>query len=121
MKKRYFLVPLLIFIIGILILVNRQGKNYQELPFSSNTALPVSNTSKVEYSCEKGKTAYQLLEEKNQVESSESNLGKYVVAINGVKQAEGKYWLYSVDEKEATVSATSYICQNNEKIIWELK
>jgi len=121
MKKWYFLVPVVIFLAGVLLLLNRQNSFSTQIPEASNEVLPVSNTTKVEYECEKDKTAFELLEEKNQIQASESDFGKFVVTINGVEQGEGKYWLYSVDDKEATVSATGYVCQGQEKIKWELK
>jgi hypothetical protein len=120
MKKWYFLVPVLVFIAGVVFL---QTRSRGALPPVQPTPTPLqnSNIDKVEYTCESGKTAFDSLNEKNQVKSTDSSLGKLVTAINGKEQGNGKYWLYSVDDKEATVGATAYNCQGGEKITWELK
>ncbi len=77
---------------------------------------------KFEYLCESGKTAFELLQHTTQnVEFQGSSFGRFVTSINGVKQGNGKYWLYFIDSKDATISADAYICQGDEKIKWELK
>ncbi len=84
----------------------------------------LSSTTKkeVSYNCQPGKTAFETLQENhNQVNYQGSSFGRMITGINGVSQGNGKYWLYSVDGKDATVSADAYICQGNEKIKWELK
>jgi hypothetical protein len=73
------------------------------------------------YECEKGKSAFDVLDEKANVQFSESSFGKLVTSIDGKAQGDGKYWLYSINDKEATVGATAYICNGNEAIKWELK
>lgn len=73
------------------------------------------------YDCQPGKTVFELLESNSQVTFDSTSFGKLVTSINGMPQGEGKYWLYNVDSKEATVGAESYVCQSSEKIKWELK
>lgn len=73
------------------------------------------------YECEANKTAFDVLDEKFEVEFSESSFGKLVTVIDGKSQGDGKYWLYSIDGKEATMGATAYICNGKEEIKWELK
>lgn len=74
------------------------------------------------YDCQKGKTALEVLLLRNDfVETEESDLGAFVTSIGNTPQGNGKYWLYSVDNKEATISASAYVCQDSEKIRWELK
>lgn len=74
------------------------------------------------YKCEEGKSAYErLMESYPSVKTKDSSFGKMITEIAGVAQGNNKYWLYSVDEKEATVGAQAYICQNQEDIKWELR
>jgi len=75
----------------------------------------------VSYNCEQGKSVFDVLKNKETVESSDGSFGKFVSGINGVSQGNGKYWLYSVDGQEATVGASDYICKGGENITWELK
>lgn len=75
----------------------------------------------VTYKCEADKTAFELLKQENKVEFTESEFGALVTSINGRAQGENKYWLYSVDDKEATISASQYVCQGEEIVKWELK
>lgn len=83
----------------------------------------VANEQKVmvSYSCEEGKSVFDLLSSKENVEANDGSFGKFVSEINGVSQGNGKYWLYTVDGQEATVGASAYICKGGEAIIWELK
>jgi hypothetical protein len=79
------------------------------------------NKDQFDYDCPKDQTAFDVLQSKAQIEFKESSFGKLVTKINGTEQGNGKYWLYSVNDKEATVGATQYICSGDEKIKWELK
>ncbi len=80
------------------------------------------DNSVVQYRCQPDKTAFELLTENNhQVDFDESSFGKLITSIDGRAQSDGKYWLYSVDDKEATVGAEAYHCQSTEQIKWELK
>ncbi len=114
-------------VIGILsfifILVkNKSSEESNEALGRKVEAIPTASvTEKFSYICEKEKSAYEVLAAKAQVEANDSSFGKMVTSINGVKQGGGKYWLYSVDEKEATVGASSYLCLGGENINWELK
>lgn len=92
----------------------------KEIKSPEDAAAPVQN-QKVSYKCEAGKNAFELLEANNQVDAQDSSFGKFITSINGQTMGGGKYWLYSAEGKDATVSASSYICQNNEEILWELK
>ncbi len=85
-----------------------------------NSSVASSEQTSFSYNCEQGKSVFGVLDEKAEVEYSESSFGKLVTAINNTKQGNNKYWLYSVDDKEATVGATEYICQGDEAIKWEL-
>lgn len=82
----------------------------------------VKSSNAISYDCVKDKNAFELLKSNNhQVDFTQSTYGKLITSIDGKSQGEGKYWLYSVDTKEATVGAEAYTCQNQEKIEWELK
>lgn len=74
----------------------------------------------VTYKCEKGKTAFDLLQKNSKgVETKDYSFGRLVMIINDVKNGtDGKYWTYFVDDKPATGSADNYKCIDNEKIEW---
>lgn len=117
MKKGLLLICVLI-LLGILagwfMMQNNSTSSVVPSPLAS-----VGDTT-FSYPCESGKSAFDVLDAKAEVEYSESSFGKLVTAINNTKQGNNKYWLYSVDDKEATVGATEYICQGDEAIKWEL-
>lgn len=79
-------------------------------------------TPTVGYDCVKDQTPLSLLEGKvgtKNVELKTFSFGKMVDAISGVKGGEGgKYWIYFVDGKSATVGADAYKCLDSEKIEW---
>ncbi|MBI3485435.1 DUF4430 domain-containing protein [Candidatus Daviesbacteria bacterium] len=103
---------------------------FNQKPSQINSPQPISNSaqpkktdlsSQVSYNCQAGKTAFEVLQDKNQVQFQGSSFGRMITAINGKNQGQGKYWLYFIDGKEASVSADAYLCQGNEQIKWELK
>jgi hypothetical protein len=122
-RFRYLLIFGLFFIglLSFFILVgrntNRSVGNVEVSPIASVS----SAGTELSYSCEVGKSAFEVLDNKAEVEFDESSFGKLVTSINNQKQGNNKYWLYSVDGKEATVGASTYICQGGEQIKWELK
>jgi hypothetical protein len=123
MKSKYLFISVVVL---ILILVG--GYTFRKVTSTEviSTKSVVPEQPSVEknlfnYKCEVGKSAFDVLNQKAKVEFSESSFGKLVTSIDGKSQGGGKYWLYSVDEKEATVGATAYICTGKEEIKWELR
>lgn len=47
-----------------------------------------------------------------------SGLGIFVTEINGVSESPGKYWLYYVNNKEASVGVRDYILKAGDSIEW---
>ena len=82
---------------------------------------PVSS-QKVSFACQPKKNVLELLQmNASNVDTKDYSFGKMVESINGVSTGNGKYWMYTIDGKEATSSAYTYICQGNEQVSWELK
>ena len=46
-------------------------------------------------------------------------LGYFVEEMNGVKGTPGKYWIYYVNGKEASVGVSQYIIKNGDIISWK--
>lgn len=89
---------------------------------NSNTQPSHPDPTKLSYSCDSGESAFDALKKHiSKVDSRKTQSGEFVISINGVDQGGGKYWIYSIDGKEATVSADTYICQGSERIDWQLK
>lgn len=87
----------------------------------SRSSKPES-TDLISYNCEEGQTAYDLLFKKvdGQVVVKEYSFGKMVDTVGGLKGGtEGKFWIYFVEGKSATISADTYYCQNQEEIEWK--
>lgn len=111
MRKNYILLGGFIFLIALSIYLSFSRLNTYEL--KSNSLI---------YDCEQNKNVFDLLLQKaTSVKYESTSFGKMVTAINNSSQGNGKYWLYSIDNKEAAVGAESYKCQGKEKIKWELK
>lgn len=48
-----------------------------------------------------------------------SGLGYFVDEINGIKGTSGKYWIYYVNGKEASVGVSKYILKSEDIISWK--
>lgn len=48
-------------------------------------------------------------------------LGIFIDEINKTRGENGKYWIYFVNEKEASVGVSKYIIKDGDVIKWELK
>ncbi len=85
------------------------------------TASAVVNAS-INYLCSAGETVFEGLQSNaSDVQFKQYSFGKLVTSINGQEQGDNKYWLYKVDQKEASSSADTYRCKGGEQIFWELK
>lgn len=75
----------------------------------------------INYDGIEGKTAYDLLKEKYKVEADQSSFGVMVKSIDGLKNSDNKFWLYSVNDKQPEVAADKYTTKAGDKIKWEYK
>lgn len=76
----------------------------------------------ITYDCEKGKTAYALLDETHEINAKDTSFGKQVLGIDGKNADETKeYWAFYADGKLATVGADSYNCVDSEKVEWKVE
>lgn len=47
------------------------------------------------------------------------SLGIFIDEINGVSGGNGGYWIYYINNKEATVGVSNYILKNGDRILWK--
>ena len=80
-------------------------------------------------SIKEGDTVYDLM---NNLQSNKENnftfeskeypsMGIFIDGINGIKGEPNKYWIYSVNGEEASVSVSKYILKNGDNVLWEQK
>jgi len=75
----------------------------------------------IEYDGVEGKTAFDLLKEKNQVEADQQSFGVMIKSINGLAATDKEFWLYSINDKPADIAADKYTTKPGDKIKWEYK
>lgn len=76
----------------------------------------------VSYNCEKGKTAFELLEKSHSLDTKDTSFGKMIMGIDNVQSSENKnFWAFYVEDKQATVGAQLYNCIDSEKVEWKLE
>lgn len=76
----------------------------------------------VSYICLTNETALTSMEKGgHRAETKDYSFGKMIVAIDKTPQGNGKYWLYTIDGRDATISADNYRCLGGENITWVLK
>lgn len=76
-----------------------------------------------------GDTVYDVM---NALQSNKENnftfeskeypsMGIFIDGINGIKGETNKYWIYSVNSVEASISVSKYTLKNGDSILWEQK
>jgi hypothetical protein len=47
------------------------------------------------------------------------SMGNFIIEINGVKGTPGKYWIYYVDDKLASIGVSKYVLKEGDIINWK--
>lgn len=102
--------------IGIGVAVYNKDNGNLQLVSSSNHQL-----SQISYDGQNGVNAYALLLRHATVKSKKYSFGYFVTSINGVAGNGPKYWTFYVNNKEASVGASSYTTKNSDRISWKLQ
>lgn len=74
-----------------------------------------------------GGTVYDLMKElQNKKENNfifkykeYPSLGVFIEEINGIKGGNGKYWIYYVNDTEASVGVSKYVLREGDSILWK--
>lgn len=73
----------------------------------------------VQYQGESGKTVFGLLTEKHDVGFTQSDLGVFVISIDGLENSEIEFWIYYVDNQMGTVAADKFETKDDQEIEWK--
>jgi hypothetical protein len=139
-KNRKLIILFLILIIisvGLLSLKNKsnntsfQIRKTTETQNTNNTSLATLEVQDKKYQqeIEKEDSVYDLMEKiKNNPDNNFTfkvknypALGYFVDEINGVRGKPGAYWIYYVNDKEASVGISNYIIKSGDIIRWVKK
>lgn len=85
---------------------------------ANDTVKEVAAVSAIAYDGEDGKTALDLLKTRATIETQDSSIGIFVVAINGMTNSDSQYWMFYVNGELAPVAADQYASKNGDKIEW---
>jgi uncharacterized protein HemX len=88
---------------------------------TNTTATAQVQQTTITYQGEDGKTAFELLKSKYQVESTDSSFGVMVNAISGLKSSDKEFWLYSVNGTSPDVGADKYVTKSTDQVQWDYK
>jgi hypothetical protein len=119
----------ILFMVGVvLVLLGGAAVTAAEIhhALGAHTAKVLSDTSQItavhdiKYDGQNGRTALDLLKTHADVAVKNSSYGPYVESINGVSGG-GKYWMFYVNGKQASVGAGAYVTKNGDKIEWKFK
>jgi hypothetical protein len=100
--------------IGIVV-HNRDNGHFQTITNSQHKITQIS------YNGQNGINAYALLKKHATVQAKQYSFGYFVTSIDGVVGNGPKYWTFCVNDKEASVGASSYITKYSDRITWKLQ
>jgi hypothetical protein len=80
-----------------------------------------NQVTQISYSGQTGVNAYTLLKKYATVQAKHYSFGYFVTSIDGVAGNGPKYWTFYVNNKEASVGASSYTTKNSDTITWKLQ
>lgn len=119
---------LAIWILSVVVLIGVAfgGVWYYQTNQETNSTEETTQTESIQsksiaYDGEDGKTVYDLLKEKYQVEATEGSYGVMVNSINGLAATDSEFWLYSVNGQSGDVSADKMATKNGDQVLWEYK
>ncbi len=86
-----------------------------------NQKSSISQTNSVSYQGRDGIDVLTLLKENAKIETQDfgSDLGEYVLSINGKGSEDNYFWTYYVNNVKADLSASKNITKNSDKIEWK--
>lgn len=87
-------------------------------PKSGGQKQEIASVQAISYDGEEGKTALDLLKAKAEVETQDSSIGVFVMAINGTANTDDHFWMFYVNSELAPVASDQYQTANGDKIEW---
>jgi len=119
MKKNTRIIVIIIAILAVV----AGGWGTWTITNATQTKQSVSSEAErvISYDGEEGKSAYEILKSKYEVEATEGSFGVMVSSINGLKATTTEFWLYSVNGTQPDVAADKYQTHAGDKITWDYK
>lgn len=121
MKNNKLFLPLIVLVlisIGVYYLMQPSLKNENS---RYNKGVSVSQVDSISYNGRDGIDVLTLLKENAKIETQDfgSDLGEYVLSINGKGSENNYFWTYYVNNIKADSSASKYITKNGDKVEWK--
>ncbi len=111
-------------IVAIIILVAIVGLGGIYLSRYNAKRTPASNVAaaqSIAYDCNEGQTVLNILKEKADVKTQDSDYGVFVDEINGTTNNNGGFWIYYVNGEMGQVGADQYSCKADDKVEWRFE
>lgn len=109
---------------------NQKSSEIQAIRNENNIKVTLSVLDKkYDIEVKKGSTVFEMMEvlEKQSREdnlfsfkyTNNMSMGSFVTEINGVKGTPGKYWIYYVNNKLASIGVSKYVLKEGDIISWK--
>lgn len=136
-KLGFVAIGLLVVIIAVIAIIQQPAEKTQPSSDNSHVASPTvdernwarlvievpgENAVEKELYIYEGDTAYDMLANSGlSFSHKEFSFGKQVTGINGINQTDDMFWIYYVNDQQATVGADGYVLQPEDVITWKLE
>jgi Domain of unknown function (DUF4430) len=80
-----------------------------------------ANVKSITYPGEHGKTVFEILDTNHDVDYTESDMGVFINSIDGIKNADGKYWRYYINDNPGKVAADKVNLTAEDIVEWKYR
>jgi len=125
MKQVFRLIGILL-ILALLVISGCSKKEEAKPKVETTTAEPAEKESfkdslVLEMTSEDSISVYDLLEQKYELETKKTATGIFIIAIDSVKNNDGIFWVYSVNDKMGQMASDNYFTKPGDVVKWHFR
>lgn len=116
----------ILFIMVLLIIGGCSKKQEAEPKVETTAAEPAEKDSfkdslVLKMTSEDSISVFELLDQKHELDIKKTATGTFIIAIDSVKNSDGIFWVYSVNDKMGQMASDNYFTKPGDIIKWHFR